>query len=703
MSPLEVIQLVGYATGAILTFWMSALLRRWRRGLGGLERVLFALGMGIGLWHTSNFALTVLGLFQAAPERWPWLLRISDTVAVISIVFSYSFLLHIHLHLWANAKGRGLTRIEKLRVWASYFPVLFLSVSIPHLWTGKYAHMLVKLAEVRLPFPHVNYVHAFMLWAIYVLCLIAVTELFIARIVPNQTQRRIMRLLAASFLVIAVLIWINNMLGVGQNTAAGRYLITFSNLGSLLPTALLAYSIYRHRYLELAIRESLVVATFAAMILVVYLFGIRTIGEWFSVRYGLRSGVVESLMILALALLATPLRRWLEKKYFGLFQREATLYREVVQSISSNTGAYQRLPELLHFVEERIVQGLGLRRVKILTDGELPIANSNGVPGKPAGNEALLTEVLGLARAIDWQPIEGAAVLRQQKFDLAYALRRDERSIGAMLIDAPGEALTPEVRAVLEVLAGQVAIAIEDCRLVEENLNLERRVAQGERLAALGQMAATVAHEVKNPLSAIKSIAQVMHEDVNLRAEYGRDLTLIVGETDRLSRSVTQMLNFARHSPQSVAASSTPVDELMHSVVDLFRAEAADRELTLEYISDAECNLDSAQSSGLRDAASNLILNAMQASPPGGRITLATEIEGRDLRLTIADEGSGISPEVQAHIWEPFYTTKQRGTGLGLAIVRKRIEEVGGTARLLSSEPGAGSVFCLSLPLAKEN
>lgn len=703
MSPLEVIQLVGYATGAILTFWMSALLRRWRRGLGGLERVLFALGLGIGLWHTSNFALTVLGLFQAAPERWPWLLRVSDTIAVVSIVFSYSFLLHIHLYLWANARGRGLTRFEKLRVWASYIPVLFLSVSVPHIWTGNYAHMLVKLAEVRLPFPDLNYVHAFMLWAIYVLCLIAVTELFIARIVPNKTQRRIMRLLASSFFIIAVLIGIDNLLGVGQNTAAGRYLITFSNLGSLLPTALLAYSIYRHRYLELAIRESLVVATFAAMILVVYLFGIRTIGESLSVRYGLRSGVVESLLILALALLATPLRRWLEKKYFGLFQREATLYRDVVQSISANAGVYQRLPELLRFVEDRIVQGLGLRRVRILIDAELPAGTPAVIPSKPADEKALLNEILALIRASDGQPIEGEVVLRQQKFDLAFALRRDERSIGVMLIDAPGEALTPEVRAVLEVLAGQVAIAIEDCRLVEENLTLERRVAQGERLAALGQMAATVAHEVKNPLSAIKSIAQVMHEDENLRAEYGRDLTLIVGETDRLSRSVTQMLNFARQSPQSVATSSTSVDELVRSVVDLFRAEAAERELILEYRGDAKCDLDSGQSSGLRDAASNLILNAIQASNPGGRITLATDIAGQVLCLTIADEGAGIVPEVQAHIWEPFYTTKQRGTGLGLAIVRKRLEEVGGTARLLSSEPGAGSVFCLSLPLTKES
>ena len=98
----------------------------------------------------------------------------------------------------------------------------------------------------------------------------------------------------------------------------------------------------------------------------------------------------------------------------------------------------------------------------------------------------------------------------------------------------------------LEVLAGQVAIAIEDCRLVEENVRLERRVAEGERLAVLGQMAATVAHEIKNPLSAIKSIAQVMREDQRLSAEYARDLSLIVGETDRLSQSVTQLLSFAR-------------------------------------------------------------------------------------------------------------------------------------------------------------
>src|SRR5215467_1128446 len=118
-----------------------------------------------------------------------------------------------------------------------------------------------------------------------------------------------------------------------------------------------------------------------------------------------------------------------------------------------------------------------------------------------------------------------------------------------MLVSAPRAALTPDVRAVLDVLAGQAAIAVEDCRLANQNIQLERKLAEGERLAALGQMAATVAHEVKNPLSAIKSIAQVMSEDDALKAQHARDLNLIVGETDRLNSSVTQLLSFASREP----------------------------------------------------------------------------------------------------------------------------------------------------------
>ncbi len=268
-------------------------------------------------------------------------------------------------------------------------------------------------------------------------------------------------------------------------------------------------------------------------------------------------------------------------------------------------------------------------------------------------------------------------------------------------MDAAPDALTTDVRAVLEVLSGQVALTLEDYRLIEENVRLERQVAQGERLAALGQMAAAVAHEVKNPLSAIKSIAQVMREDERLSTEYARDLDLIVGETDRLNRSVTQLLNFARHAPP--AGQPTHADELARGVVELFRAEAAGKNVQVELYLEAHQLLDGAQASAVRDALSNLLLNALQATPAGGRVAVEVAAGDGELLFAVTDGGNGVPADLQQRIWEPFFTTKQRGTGLGLAIVRKRIEDAGGRVRLAPQATGGGkrgARFELRLPHA---
>jgi signal transduction histidine kinase len=229
-------------------------------------------------------------------------------------------------------------------------------------------------------------------------------------------------------------------------------------------------------------------------------------------------------------------------------------------------------------------------------------------------------------------------------------------------------------------------------------VRLERRISQSERLAALGRMAATVAHEVKNPLSAIKSIAQVMREDEYLRREYARDLELIVGETDRLSSSVTQMLSFASTPPP--AGSPLPADDLLQTVAQLSQRDAAARGISIKLdASSASVELDGTRAAALRDASSNLILNALQASPLGGRVYVNARVENERLSVSVTDEGSGVPAEQRERIWEPFFTTKQRGTGLGLAIVRKRIEEAGGEARLAPQRAGEGARFELTLPL----
>ena len=695
MSPLEVLQLVGYSIGAVLPVWLGIQLFSRRRKLTAVERLLFLLALTMGGWHGSNLIITLHGLFGFSYDRWTTLLRAADTVSVISITFAYSFLLHIHLYLWAAAANRPLKLSERVRVYLSYLPNIFLAVALYKIWFRPYAPMMSRLHFLVLPMA---------VWITYVLGVIAITELLIAKKTQNPSEQRIMRTLAGSFVVIGIVILAALAFGLGEGTEAGLYLKTVANLGSLLPSLLLAYYIYRYRYLELIIEESLIIASFAAVVLIIYIYGIQTIGDWMTTRYGVRTGVVEALLILGLALAAAPLRRWLEKRFHKLFEREAALYRQIVSRISSQAGQYKQLPQLLDFVQQQTSKALGLRGARI-------VLRERFVSGAPAQefalkndgaalSEGVLENVIELSQASSWQPVENHPALASHGFVLAYPLRRDERVSGVLLIDAAAATLSEDTRSVLEVLAGQAAIAIEDCRLVEENVALERKLAERERLAALGQMAATVAHEIKNPLSAIKSIAQVMGEDESMSREYARDLGLIIGETDRLGQSVTQLLSFAR----SKAPAELPqlASQLVEAVVRLFQAEADNRGVTLTVKVGSDSELSGEVVSSVRVALSNLLLNSLQATDKGGEITIAQDVEDFTLIVTIQDTGPGISEELRKRIWEPFFTTKQRGTGLGLAIVRKRMEEAGGTARLVSPTNGKGSRFELRVALHTE-
>jgi signal transduction histidine kinase len=302
----------------------------------------------------------------------------------------------------------------------------------------------------------------------------------------------------------------------------------------------------------------------------------------------------------------------------------------------------------------------------------------------------------------------------------AYALKREDRLVGLMLVTAEPRTLTSEKHAVLGVLSGQVAAAIEGCRLVEEKVRLERELASRERLALLGQMAATVAHEVKNPLSSIKSIAQVMREDEGLES-YDGDLKLIISEIDRLNRTVSQLLSFSRPARANGGDNAGPTSfgEIVASTIALLSADAAERNVT---VSVEKCppdvTLSESDAGPVRDILSNLLINAIQATQPGGMVVILAEVQvspasgssaahpledayGRSvLVLSVSDNGPGIPEETQIRVFDPFYTTKPRGTGLGLAIVRRRVAELGAAIQLISpAAAGRGTCFRMILPL----
>jgi signal transduction histidine kinase len=669
MSLLDILRLVGFATGTALHFYLAWLLAL-RRGLRDAERALFGLGLCLGAWHLGNLGATLYGL-AAAPSWWA---KLSDVVAYSALAFLPPLLAHAHFRLWDSLEANAPRRLFAPLILLGYVPALVVPWAIVSLWRDPYEPAIERLAPLILPF---------IIWIVFIFGECAVIDLRLARRAASTRERGFFRAFGRSLAAIGALFLLTYVLGARHWGTLGLYLDAVARLSSVVPTAIIAYYIYRYRYLELVIRQSFVYALVAAVVMMIYVYGIRRLSAELEARASLRSEVVEAVLILGLIFLSGPLRRVTERYLQRLFKREVGLYRELVAQVGAAASTYGEMAHFAAFAERQLSESLSLDDVRILARATA------------RGAEA---ELCRWAEERQLAQVEDETWLARVRAQACYVLWREGRVVGLLLVGGTRMDLTVEKREVLAVLAGHLAVAVENCLLLEEKVKLERELASRERLAALGQMAATVAHEIKNPLSSIKSIVQVMREDESLGADYSRDLALINGEIDRLNRTVSQLLSFSR--PAVVAASSAPLRAIVDGVLALLRPELSARGARVETRLQVDPRLAGAEAAALREALTNLVLNAAQALEGGGEIRIESDrSEDGRLRISVIDDGPGVKEELREKVFEPFFTTRQRGTGLGLAIVARRLRELDGTIALSSPvEAGRGARFDLLLP-----
>jgi len=237
-------------------------------------------------------------------------------------------------------------------------------------------------------------------------------------------------------------------------------------------------------------------------------------------------------------------------------------------------------------------------------------------------------------------------------------------------------------------------------QLAEANRHLqeaEAQVRRTERLAALGQLSAGLAHEIRNPLSTIKGSAEMLLKNVDANGAVAHELAgFISTEVDRTNALVTRFLDFAR--PLALHLEKTEITEVIDEAVAQVEKHTPPLDVSIykNYSPDIPPLLLDRQL--IERVLYNLILNAAQASPAQSSVTVKTRQLGQTLEVSVIDRGTGIAPKDRESIFNPFFTTKSSGVGLGLAIVSKIVDEHGGQIDV-ESEPGAGSVFRVFLPV----
>jgi signal transduction histidine kinase len=246
---------------------------------------------------------------------------------------------------------------------------------------------------------------------------------------------------------------------------------------------------------------------------------------------------------------------------------------------------------------------------------------------------------------------------------------------------------------------GMGAIFYNQRRHLQNVRSLEEEIQRNERLSELGNLAATVAHEIRNPLNSVSMGMQRLKAEFTPTQdaeEYAHFLNLMQDEVRRLNGIVEQFLSLAR--PLKLTQEPIAVEEFLREVTTLLAADAK--------VSNVEIELKAAPSlpplwadrNYLKQLLLNLVLNGVQAMPAGGRLSVEAESEKNFLRLSVVDRGVGIDPDEVSKIFDPYFTTKAKGSGLGLAIARRIAEAHGGKIDV-QSEPGRGSCFRVWLPM----
>lgn len=437
------------------------------------------------------------------------------------------------------------------------------------------------------------------------------------------------------------------------------------------------------------------------------------------------SPAVHVLVTMLLLVLFNPLRGRIQAVVDLVFFRRPYDYRATVSAASHALASILDLDALVGRLVGIITEKMQVERAEVwLRDPATGDFRREGEPAPPIASASPLVEHLegsGVSLHVAQRPVGGATpptartALAEIGATLAVPMLLEQRLVGFLALGEKGSGRMygGEDLDLLATLASQAAVAVQNARayrtLAETNRELREardRLVQAERLAAIGELSAAVAHGIRNPVAGIKTAAEVGVRTIGPDHALRQSFLDILSEADALDARISELLDFAR--PFVPHPAPADLNEIVRGLVHLLRRQIAERHLDVGLDLAPELpphELDEAQ---IEQVALALMTNAMEAMGAGGRLTLSTALvpppaglanAGEQfLELRIGDTGQGMAPDQLPKIFRLFYTRKARGTGVGLAVVQRIVDGHQGRIEV-SSEVGEGTEFRVLLPL----
>ena len=653
------LRLVTLAAGTLLPFfWMVVILGHRRQR--NFERIFFFLCLALTCFFGSSLLELNAHLFYGVPPH--GLVRFAWTFVCLGLWFTPPLVVHLHVEY---ASLRALLTAGRKHIWLviAWVPAVLLSVR------------LVRAIALKsgMDFQHPTHLLglSFQLWTIAAMGVAGYWEHVFLKAAPDREQRAFHRILEGLLLLITLLL--------AQTASAERFGAPSAAAESsalllilaLLPLGILISSVQRFNFLSIGRQRNLIYAVFAVFLALLYLSFVRRAGQWLEPY--LPPEATAALLLFLPVVFFEPLQRSIR----GLLRQTAQSEVDRAQKLMGPINEVARLGDqekLAEFAARWIGEQLQLAAVKL----ELRS------PGDESGQTAV------------------AASGSEEVFTIA----RRGHAIGQLRVRAHGAMISGETYAALEFVVEQLPATFDLCRLIEEKLQLERELAERERMALVGQMAASISHNLKNPLGSMKTILQVQMESPEMPASLRRETQMVLDEINRLSAKLNQLLQFSRPGVRAAKPGDhCNVVAAVRNVVEVLRHEAESGGVSLNFANtNGACEV-AANGDVVNDILSNVVLNAIEAVGQGGYVCVQLHCENGKCTVAVEDDGPGIPAALKDKILAPFFTTKARGTGLGLAIVARRLEEIGGELQVDSPiREQRGSRFRVILPLApKEN